>query len=117
MNSPSDDDKKLAALLQANSIDLPDGGFSQRVLAALPAKRRSSSFIQPFVIGAIGGIIGLVFALSRGASFTGLSSALETEFSGLLTNTSTEWLALGIVLSVFSLLLSYLFLRSSQQRF
>lgn len=40
LNSRPPDEDRLADLLKSGSPDLPDAGFSQRVLAALPPPRR-----------------------------------------------------------------------------
>lgn len=66
MNSPADDNQDLAALFRRASPPLADAGFSQRVVAALPPRRRRRDLRQ-LAWCAIGAFAGIAFAASRGA--------------------------------------------------
>ena len=70
---PSDDDAQLASLLRQHHSELPDDGFTARVLAALPP--RVPHFVPWFerpaarnIVFSFAALSGLAFALSQGLS-------------------------------------------------
>lgn len=69
LNPPELSDEKLTALLRAaGSGPLPDGGFSARVLAALPPPRRAPLLVRrDWIIGGLAATLVLVLVL-RGAA-------------------------------------------------
>jgi len=73
VNPSSNDDAHLAALLRQNHADLPDDGFTARVLAALPppAPRAVPFFERPSArafVFSLAALAGLALALSQGLS-------------------------------------------------
>jgi hypothetical protein len=73
LNLPPDNDARLAALLRSTHTDLPDDGFTARVLAALPPPTPSAvPFLErpagrPIVLS-IAALAGLALALWQGLS-------------------------------------------------
>jgi hypothetical protein len=74
LNSPPDD-RRLAGLLQQTSVPIADDGFSDRVLAALPAPPSAAPRLIPFVATATGGVIGVAYARWQGATTGELETA------------------------------------------
>jgi hypothetical protein len=62
LNSPSADDRKLAALL-GPTTPLADVGFSARVLAALPAPRATRVEWRRRILCTLGALTGVAIAL------------------------------------------------------
>ncbi len=82
VNLPPDDEAHLAALLRRTPAELPDDGFSARVLAALPPPaRRSVPLLEYPLVRALAfslaALAGLVFAIFRGLSLDSVHT-LET---------------------------------------
>ena len=59
---PSNDERIEALLRRTNPADLPDGGFTQRVLQALPHTRRRTG-VPRWVLFSMGAGAGLLAAL------------------------------------------------------
>ena len=89
MISPTPEDAPLDALLrqQAAAEALPDDGFSQRVLTALPPPTRAASSRARWIVCAIGGVIGTIVAaaglLSAPAASGGWSEVVSATVRGL----------------------------------
>lgn len=62
LNSTSSDDVRLHHLLREACPELPDDGFSLRVLAALPARRRTPRPSARLVAIGLGALLGGAFA-------------------------------------------------------
>lgn len=105
MNQSSSEDDGLDAKLRAHfSIPaLTDGGFSQRVIASLPAsKRKSLLFTRQFfsIAGLVAGMlcasIGLIGSETLESSLKTLDAAVTMTFGQLVTGPVV--LALGLAL-------------------
>jgi len=87
-------------LLASAGAALADDGFSRRVLAALPARRRA--WVQGWMIPALGAAVGFVLALGRGASPASLLSVTDKIGSTLADPTVLS--AMVITAGAFALL-------------
>lgn len=74
-SSESNDDARLESWLRQSATDLPDDGFSQRVLAALPPPRTTSDAPSHFrfresiiAVGALAGVALAGWRIGVGAS-------------------------------------------------
>jgi hypothetical protein len=126
-NEPGSDEAALKAMLRAQSPVLPDDGFSQRVLAALPAvkarpvnSRRPSSgsiWTWPAYVG--GGMIGVMFAAIRVGNWSKLAhdaAQLPTSFAPVAPAFTEPWLSVALALCVFSLAIAWPFYRMDSGR-
>lgn len=77
LNSPSPDDQHLRTLLGQGLPPLPDDGFTQRVLAALPPPTPKRTLSFRALLCTVAAVAGLALALRRGPSLQSLSVALE----------------------------------------
>jgi hypothetical protein len=112
VNLPPDEDAQLAALLRATHAEIPDDGFSSRVLAVLPPVQHSASTLdRPFTriaIYTVSAIAGLAFAIARGLSFESLAAAQETVRQTLATVSATpDYSSVGIALAAATLSILY----------
>ena len=102
LNSPTPDDEKLARFLRSTDGEqLPDDGFSARVLAALPLPRPAPLFTgRDWLIG--GAVIGALLLLAPRGLTADLTVATNTAGDSLLTLLTTliEEPAVLIVLAV-----------------
>ncbi len=83
LNPPPNDDAHLAALLRQNHTDLPDDGFTARVLAALPprAPRSAPIFEQPAaraIVFSLAALAGLAFAFAQGLTWETITAIIPT---------------------------------------
>lgn len=77
LNSTPPEDDRLRTLLGTAHPPLPDKGFTQRVLAALPPPTQPpSTFVRPLLC-AVGAAAGLALAIDRGPSLHTLSTEFE----------------------------------------
>jgi hypothetical protein len=91
--------KDLDALLREDAgRQLDDGGFTARVLGALPSHRRTSRWLRPaLVMGSA--VTGSALALAFAPAFESPSIALwEWIGSGTLSPAAVTSLAIGLVL-------------------
>ena len=114
LNIPSDDDR-LKSLLQASSRELPDNGFSDRVVSALPRRRRNVfAQVWPYVFGAV---TGTVVARLNGATLPDWSAGkvhFGSALSSLLTFLNDPWLSLAFTLTAVSLLVAYMIVEQAR---
>ena len=116
MKTFSDEDEKLAALLQARMPALPDHGFSAKVVARLPPARRS---FRGLAWAAGGAAAGVGFAVLRGASWSDLVQTgpqIMTTFASLLSVLVDPWLLLALSIAGVSLVITYLINRGHAVR-
>lgn len=118
LNSPRDEDAALAALLRAQSTDIPDDGFSARVLAALPTPATRpgprAAARWPWLAYLGGGAAGVVVALSRAGSwpdFVSGAGQLGHAAAQATAALSEPWLAVALALTVLSLAVTLPFTR------
>jgi hypothetical protein len=117
LNTPSNEDEKLAALLRRSTPVLPDEGFSMRVLASLPTKTKPTKVPSlALLLSTVGGIVGLIVALARGATFNGAGDAVFNHFADGLSLLASPWLIFATGLTVFCLFLSYLLMEITSAR-
>lgn len=101
LNSPSAAPDELDRRLQdLASPALPDAGFSQRVLAALPARRLPWG--QTWLLPAVGAAVGLALVLGRGASAAPLIPSSDQIGAALADPTVLS--AIAIAACAFALL-------------
>ena len=77
LNSPSDADRRLEALLRQAQPELPDHGFSTRVLAALPREKTVGRMPSRLMLCTIGSVAGAVFAVGHGITPSELDAAAD----------------------------------------
>ena len=105
------DDAQLEAWYRAHLATPPlrDGGFSQRVLAALPTPARSS-VTQRRIFILLGILIGFGVALVGAVSSGNLSAdlpALKLEFTNALTQLATPAVGWALGVTMLSLLIAF----------
>jgi hypothetical protein len=112
------DDARLDAWMRQSPPPLPDDGFSQRVLAALPHPRSSASYAsQRTLIVVAGGLLGAGVAWRQLATANDLSGTavriqnsveeIRSAFVQSGTSLSEPTLSLAITVTVFSLLFAF----------
>jgi hypothetical protein len=75
MNSESPNRDPVEAWLRQNTVPpLPDGGFSQRVLSALPSRRPAPEAWRSWAVAAGGVAGGLAVVLLRSGGVSGFNS-------------------------------------------
>jgi hypothetical protein len=112
-SSPERDDARLEAWLRQPTAPLPDDGFSQRVLAALPpsAPATVSVFVpaparlnwRRLAVCTTGAIIGGIVAYSGKASFVLPSAALDSTVTALGDPTTLAALAITVAAVLYAL--------------
>lgn len=118
MNSPQDEDGKLASLLRQNATEISDNGFSARVLASLPAKHgRSKTPSIAILLSGIGGVVGLLVALARGATLKGFGETFAQNFANDGVPIASPELIIAVALAAFCLFFSYLLTKYSSELF
>lgn len=110
LNSPRAEDAALAALLRSQSAEIPDDGFSARVLAALPAPAAHSTpragARWPWLAYLVGGGAGAAFAVSRASTWPNFLSGVEhlgRVSSAVLAALADPWLAVALTVTVLSI--------------
>jgi len=125
LNEDPNEEAALAAMIRTHTPVLPDDGFSQRVLAALPrpkpvlgsTQRRTSNWTWIAYFG--GGAIGAAFAVSQVGSWPKLGAdvARFTESLVPAERAPTEpWLTIAFALCVLSLVVAWPFYRMDSGR-
>jgi hypothetical protein len=112
LNSPSDDDRRLEARLQQAQPELPDHGFSTRVLLALPPRRSVRLGQERIWVCAIGALTGLLVALSRGVSWSALADGLaqlQATEPKILAMLGDPMILLALAVTGLSLLFAFQF--------
>jgi hypothetical protein len=89
MNSLPPDDSRLEALLRHDGSDLPDDGFTLRVVRALPPRRSGWPSRRLFCC-VLGAGTGVALALRQGAAWPS-----EREMSAQVTAMATQASAFG----------------------
>lgn len=102
LNPPlSPDDQQLETWLRATSArpPLPDAGFSQRVLAALPPSTRQAK-AKRLAFYAAGTVVGLTVVVLGGLRFEDFTPRFEPAFMDTLVQSGSTaiFAALGITL-------------------
>ena len=105
LNSPSDTlHRQLGALFanHANAVSLPDDGFSNRVLAALPPSRRSflGLLAREWIAGLAAGAGVLVWSEVHGTGPAWSFAAVVASFDDLVTAIVTALENPGLLLGV-----------------
>jgi hypothetical protein len=104
MNAAPDRDSELEQMLRAANPPLADAGFSARVVAALP--RKSPRSAGRFAMCAAGAIVGVWFAMQRGASWTSVTNAgaeVGQTLAALAALAADPWTVLGFVITGLAL--------------
>jgi hypothetical protein len=115
MNTAPDDNERLVTMLRETAPALPDYGFSQRVMTALPPKTHISVFHLRLSLSLLGAIAGLLFAWRNGVSVKSLKLAAN-QLTGSFAPTGTMSDAhVLIALAVTLLSLLYAFRNNSRQ--
>jgi fructose-specific phosphotransferase system IIC component len=125
LNDSDNEDAALKAMMRAQSPALPDDGFSQRVLAALPAvkaglvtaRRRGSSWTWLAYVG--GGIVGTSFAAIRVGNWSKLvhdAAQLPDSLAPAAPAFTEPWVSVALALCVFSLAIAWPFYRLDSGR-
>lgn len=116
MNNFDDDDKRWAVLLGQAALEIPDDGFTNRVLTSLPPR---PSRMPALLISA---------GLAAGVAIAWLGLSLHPEdradFRALVDSTrlvasvlGSPQIVLGLAVAAFSLAISYLFIRQDAHSF
>jgi hypothetical protein len=110
MTPDPEDDALLKELFQQTSPDLPDNGFSRRVMQALPSPVGPS----PWLLGSLEGMAGLalallVLALSSDSAATSEKALVWGRL--LLSAFATPMVGLAMGSTLLSLAISYAFVR------
>ena len=113
--NPPDEDSPLLHHWHDRHPPLPDDGFSERVLAALPpaAPRYPTRVWLPVAAGAVAGLAAFGTHLPSAADWERASVVLTANLSPLLSVSSTPWLAAALGVTLGSLLVGYLTFRWS----
>jgi hypothetical protein len=104
MKAAPDHDSELEQMLLAANPPLADGGFSTRVVAALPRKSQRSA--GRFAMCAAGAVVGVAFAIQRGASWTTVTNAgteVGQALASLAALAADPWTVLGLVITGLAL--------------
>jgi hypothetical protein len=113
LNSPPDasDDARLRALLRRQTAPLPDGGFSARVMAALPVASTPSRAYSPRIwIYLAGALAGSGFAFWRAGSWGEIRAETIQAVSRLgapLATFNDPTFILALAVAAFSLLVAF----------
>lgn len=125
VNDNDSESDALKAMIRAHSAPLPDDGFSQRVLAALPparslprmSRRKTSRWTWVAYFG--GGAMGAAFAISRVGNWAQINADV-TKVAGAFVPAEQAfiepWLTLAFALCVFSLAIAWPFYRLDSGR-
>lgn len=111
LKSSAPDDAQLDAWLRtsASQPPLPDGGFTQRVLATLPPPARHQSTRRLWFCGG-GALVGIVVAVIGTLSASNLTAslpALEDTILAALTQLSVPAFGLALSITLGSLWLAF----------
>jgi len=125
LNESDSEDAALKSMIRGQSPTIPDDGFSQRVLAALPppgiARRATAKTISPWTWIAYfgGGTAGILFAASRVANWTELGAdavKLADSLAPAASAFTEPWLTIALTLCMLSLALAWPFYRQHSGR-
>ena len=105
------EEEALRDLAGIDSPELPDAGFTARVLASLPPPRARRPLLpQPWIVEVGSSLLGLGFALWRGATW-GDALAGITAFGNALLSLCTQivnpWVLVALGLSTVSVLIAF----------
>jgi len=110
LNPEPEEEALLRELFQKASPELPDNGFSGRVLRALPQSAAPSPWLLGSLEGAVGLLIALIVLLLRSDSGQ-LAQALLMTGRQLLEAFSAPLVSIALGTTCASLAASYLFVR------
>ena len=110
LNSPANEDPRLEAMLRSAAPNLPDDGFSTRVLAALPQAVEQRVSWRRALFCVVGAGVGVSLALWQGVSWPELQSGIE-RFATTLANAgpslANPMFAAALVVTLLSLLVAF----------
>jgi hypothetical protein len=104
LNTSPSDDAQLDELLRRPAPPIPDDGFSDRVLASLPERRRAPALFYRPVLLALGTLAGTIFAANRGSLEALLSPGeLVSIADGIFAGASASSLGLALLTTLAAL--------------
>jgi hypothetical protein len=111
LKTPSPDDRRVDAWLRQPPPELPDAGFSARVLAALPPQKTATPWVPSrTLLCTLALMAGMALAFSRGISSSGTATnpeqwrEISANLAPLLTN---PWLGLSLAITAASLFMAF----------
>lgn len=119
MNSSPDEDAAVAALMQSRTSEIPDDGFSARVLAALPpGPRRRGAGAWGWLVYPLSGCAGAVLAVwlaGRQLDHAGAAQSLANALDPLGEAMLDPWFSVALTIALLSLGIAYVSFRPWRQ--